>query len=245
MSTEPDRKSFAGAKKRDVTAIKTTIVFFVGWRTALGRRIGRALARRRRWAPSLPLDVWLLQRKAQGSRCVRLLCHVCISSVWARHGMDPKLLAYGLAAFIGATVGALVVLPLAKTTRCATVVASFDIRDGGDGLGRLRYGAYWRYHVHTVAPVGLFAVAAIGMLVGALTQAGTLPAVSLWSLASTSPAISAPFQAITTSLLVIVLAALLPAWGYGQRGLVDTDYSGATITGGILGGIGGGIILLL
>ena len=36
---------------------------------------------------------------------------------------------------------------------------------------------------------------------------------------------------------------MLPAWGYGQRGLVDTDYSGAAIMGGVLGGVGGGIVL--
>jgi uncharacterized membrane protein YfcA len=85
----------------------------------------------------------------------------------------------------------------------------------------------------------------IGLLVGALTQAGTLPGGLLMVAGLYYLGHFAAVPAIATSLLVIVLAALLPAWGYGQRGLVDTDYGGATIAGGMLGGFGGGLLLAM
>ncbi len=244
MSTEPTRP-LRRRKKLNVTAIKTTIVFFVGMATALGGAL-TGLAPQTALAPSLRWMLGFAAEKAQGT-ALRFVCFAMFAAlvgVAIGHGIDIKVLGYGLSAFVGATVGALVVLPLAKTTALRGSRRLFLTAGMGVTLWVVTDSARLSaYHIHTVAPAGLLVVAGIGLAAGALTQAGALPGGLLMVAGLYYLGHFSAVQAIATSLLVIVLAAVLPAWGYGQRGLVDTDYSGATITGGILGGIGGGIVL--
>lgn len=244
MSTEPTQP-LRRRKKLNVTAIKTTIVFFVGMATALGSALS-GLAPQAALAPALRWMFGFAPEKAQGS-ALRFVCFAVFAAlvgIGIGHGVDGKLLGDGVAAFVGATLGALLVLPLAKTTALRGSRRLFLTAGMGVTLWVVTDSARLsEYHVHTVAPVGLLAVAAIGLAVGALTQAGTLPGGLLMVAGLYYLGHFGAVQAIATSLLVIVLAALLPAWGYGRRGLVDTDYGGAAITGGILGGIGGGIVL--
>ena len=244
MSTEPTRP-LRRRKKLNVTAIKTTIVFFVGMTTALGSAL-TGLAPQTALAPSLRWMLGFAPEKAQGT-ALRFVCFAIFAALVGSiigHGFDRMLLASGMAAFVGATIGALIVLPISKQT--ALLGSRRLFLTAGMGLTLWVVNDSVRlsgYHVHTVAPVGILAVAGIGMAVGALTQAGALPGGLLMVVGLYYFGHFSAFQAIEASLLVIVLAALLPAWGYGQRGLVDTDYSGATITGGILGGISGGLAL--
>jgi uncharacterized membrane protein YfcA len=244
MSTEPTRR-LRRRKKLNVTAIKTTVVFFVGLVTALGGAL-TGLAPQTALAPSLRWMLGFSQEKAQGS-ALRFVCFTMVAAlvgIAVGHHVDAMLLGYGLAAFVGATVGALAALPLTKQTALrgsrrvfvtlAMLFTAWIVTDAVR-LSILR--------PHPVAPVGLLAIVAIGFGVGALTQAGTLPGGLLMVAGLYYLGHFSAVQAIATSLLVIVLAALLPAWGYGQRGLVDTDYAGAAITGGILGGIAGGFAL--
>jgi uncharacterized membrane protein YfcA len=245
MSTEPTQP-LRRRKKLNVTAIKTTIVFFVGMATALGSAL-TGLAPQAALAPSLRWMFGFAPEKAQGS-ALRFVCFAVFAAlvgVSIGHGVNSAmLLGNGIAAFLGATVGALIVLPIAKTTALTASRRLFLTAAMGVTLWVVTDSARLNeYHVHTVAPVGLLAVAGIGLLVGALTQAGVLPGGLLMVAGLYYLGHFGAVPAIATSLLVIVLAALLPAWGYGKQGLVDTDYGGATITGGILGGIGGGIVL--
>ena len=245
MSTEPTQPVRKRKKKLNVTAIKTTIVFFVGMAVALGSAL-TGLAPQAALAPSLRWMLGFSQDKAQGT-ALRFVCFAVLAAlvgIGIGHGVDGSVLGYGLTAFVGATAGALIVVPL--VTKTALVGSRRLFLTAGMGVtlwvvtdsARLSF-----YHLHTVAPVGLLMVAGIGLAVGALSQAGGLPGGLLMVAALYYVGHFAAVPAIATSLFVIVLAALLPAWGYGQRGLVDTDYSGAVITGGILGGIGGGFVL--
>lgn len=247
MSTEPTqplrkRKN----KKLNVTAIKTTIVFFVGMVYAFGGAL-TGLAPQTALAPSLRWMFGFAAEKAQGA-ALRFACYTMFAAligVSIGHGIEGALLLKsGIAAFVGATLGALIALPLAKTTALrgsrrllltAGMALMVWVLNDAVRLGIM--------HPHAVAPVGMLLVAGIGLAVGALSQAGGLPAGLLMVSGLYLVGHFSAAQAISTSLLVIVLASLLPAWGYAQRGLVDPDYGGATIAGGILGGIGGGIVL--
>ena len=243
MATEPTQP-LRRRKKLNVTAIKTTVVFFFGMATALGSAL-TGLAPQIALAPSLRWMLGFAEEKAQGT-ALRFACFAMLAALvgaFIGHGFDGMLLAYGAAAFVGATVGALIVLPIARQT---ALRGRRLFLTGGMGItlwvvtDAARLGGY---HVHTAAPVALLAVAGIGLAVGALTQAGGLPGGLLMVAGLYYLGHFGAWQSIGASLTVIVLAAILPAWGYGQRGLVDTDYSGATITGGILGGMGGGVLL--
>ncbi len=244
MSTEPTQP-VRRRKKLNVTAIKTSIVFFVGMATALGSAL-TGLAPQMALAPSLTWMLGFSPEKAQGT-ALRFVCFVLLAAlvgVGIGHGVNGMLLAYGLAAFVGAMVGALIVVPLAARTALSGSRRLFLTAGMGVTLWVISDSARLSlYHVHAVAPVGLLAVAGIGLAVGALTQAGALPVGLLMVAGLYFLGHFSAVQAIGTSLMVILLSALLPAWGYGQSGLVDADYSGAVITGGILGGIGGGIVL--
>lgn len=244
MSNEPTRP-LRRRKKLNVTAIKTTIVFFVGMATALGSAL-TGLAPQAALAPSLRWMLGFSQDKAQGT-ALRFVCFAVLAALGGAalgHGVNRTLIGHGIAAFVGATAGALLVLPLAARTALGGSRRLFLTAGMGIMLWLVsdcaRLGPY---HVHTVAPAGLLTVALIGLAVGALTQAGALPGGLLMVAGLYYLGHFGAIQAIATSLLVILLAAVLPAWGYGQRGLVDTDYSGAAITGGVLGGVGGGIVL--
>lgn len=245
MSTEPTQP-LRRRKKLNVTAIKTTIVFFVGMVIAVGGAL-TGLAAQAALAPGLRWMLGFAPEKAQGA-ALRFVCFAMFAAlvgVSIGHGIEARLLlGSALAAFVGATLGALLVMPLAKAAAirasrrlfltAAMAVLLWTLNDSAR-LGGL--------HTHHIAPAGLLVVAGIGLAVGALTQVGGLPGgmlmvTGLYFLGGFSAT-----QAIATSLLVIVLAALLPAWSYAQRGLVDPDYGGPTITGGILGGFGGGIVL--
>jgi uncharacterized membrane protein YfcA len=244
MSTEPTQP-VRRRKKLNVTAIKTTIVFFVGMATALGSAL-TGLAPQTALVPSLTWMLGFAPEKAQGT-ALRFVCFVVLATLAGLgigHGVNGILLGYGVAAFVGAMLGALIVVPLAARTALSGSRRLFLTAGMGVMLWVISDSARLSlYHVHAVAPVGLLAVAGIGLAVGALTQAGALPGGLLMVAGLYFFGHFSAVQAIGTSLMVILLAALLPAWGYGQSGLVDTDYSGAVITGGILGGIGGGIVL--
>ena len=244
MSNEPTQP-LRRRKKLNVTAIKTTIVFFVGMATALGSAL-TGLAPQAALAPSLRWMLGFTDEKAQGT-ALRFVCFTVFAALVGLgigHGVNAVFLGYGFAAFVGATVGALVVLPLAVSTGLRNSRRLFLTAGMGITLWVVSDSARLSlYHLHTVAPVGFPAVLGIGLAVGALTQAGALPGGLLMVAGLYYAGRFGAVQSIAVSLLVILLAALLPAWGYGKRGLVDTDYSGATITGGILGGIGGGIVL--
>jgi len=244
--TKPLRKRKRLNKKLNVTAIKTTIVFFVGMATGFGSAL-TGLAPQTGLGPALRWMLGFAPEKAQGT-ALRFVCYVLFAAlvgVSIGHGVEaPLLLGSGLAAFVGATLGALIALPLAKLTALRASRRLFLTA----GMGVMLYlvtdsARLGLYHVHDVSPVNLFAVAGIGLLAGALTQAGALPGGLLMVAGLYYVGHYSAVQAIATSMLVIVMASLLPSWGYAQRGLVDTDYSGAMITGGILGGITGGIIL--
>ena len=176
MSTEPTRP-LRRRKKLNVTAIKTTIVFFFGMATALGSAL-TGLAPQTALAPSLRWMLGFAEEKAQGT-ALRFACFAMLAALvgaFIGHGFDAMLLAYGAAAFVGATVGALIVLPIARQTALRGSRRLF--LTGGMGItlwvvtDSARLGGY---HVHTAAPVGLLAVAGIGLAVGGLTQAGGLP----------------------------------------------------------------------
>jgi uncharacterized membrane protein YfcA len=83
----------------------------------------------------------------------------------------------------------------------------------------------------------------LGLGTGALSQSLSLPSGLLLIPALYYFAGFAPYEAIGIAVMVVALAAVLPAWGYTQRGLFEKVYGTPATYGGILGGVLGGLTL--
>ena len=163
------------------------------------------------------------------------------------------LLIGGLLIFVGATIGAVLTARFAPKPYQVGKRRIFQTIGVGVGLfvitqvrliavtstyGEAHY-ALWHSFPHYAWPALLL----LGALVGGMTQvlglsSGVLMVPALYFLGGYTAA-----QAATLSLLVVVLASLLPAWSYSRRGLVDATYSLPAALGGLFGGLLGGLTL--
>ncbi len=243
MSLEPPQP--VRKRKLNVSAIKLTIVFFAGMAIAVGSAL-TGLAPQTALAPSLTWMLGFTPEKALGSamRYATYVLLAVIVGVFVGHGIAAVAIGKGVVAFIGATLGALLALPLAPQAANRRLKQLFLTVGIGLTLFVVQDAARISlYHVHLSEPVSLLACLGIGLAVGALTQFTSLPGGLLMVIALYYVGRFGAVQAISTSLIVIMLAAVLPALGYAKRGQVDQEYNGAAITGGILGGFGGGLVM--
>lgn len=244
MSVEPPQRT-RKRKKLNVSAIKLSIVFFVGMAVAIGSAL-TGLAPQTALAPSLTWMFGFAPKKALGSS-LRFAVYAVFAAVVGfliGHGSGDGVALRSLAAFLGATLGAMIIHPLAFRfdsrgvkvffLTVGIVLTLWVVMDAA----RLNL-----YHTHMVLPASAAICLLIGLGVGALTRLSGLPGGVLMVAALYYLGRFSALEAAAASLMVIVLAAILPAWGYAKSGLVDQDYIGAAITGGILGGFGGGLVL--
>ncbi len=255
-SSAPPARRLRKRKPLNLPMIKSMIVMITGGFTALGSAltgIGAQVA----YAPML---TWMLGFNAEKAKGTALRYTVFVSlaaviGVFIRGmlaGLNTGQLAtyvgMGLLLSLGATLGAMISIPLApRPTQVARkrlmqsvgVLFSLFIVIQAGNLTRLTINSLHYAHWNS-----WWALLGIGLVVGILTQGtglagGVLMVPALYFLGGFSA-----FDAVTLSLLVIVLVSWLPAWSYDKKGLVDATYGNYAVAGGLLGGLLGGWLLL-
>jgi uncharacterized membrane protein YfcA len=169
----------------------------------------------------------------------------------------PWHIVRGLLLMIGSTIGAILAVrftPKASATALlrglqsiGVVVAIFTVTEA------MHLSAVTRSNTHYAQLSAWWQILLLGLAVGALTQvtrlaAGTLLVPALYFLTAVPNGYLGlrpltPAEAVIESLVVVVLAAILPAWGYSQRKLADSTYLFPATLGAIVGGALGGMLL--
>jgi|SRR5579871_4628230 len=258
-------------KPLNLVRIKSVIVFVVGSLTALGGAI-TGLGAQVAFAPMLTWMLGFNAEKAQATamRYAAFAAAASVFGAYAAHqmgyGANPaagvqqevsaaqfwpgNLLLSGLLIFLGATIGAIFTAGLAPKPHQVGRRRIFQTMGVGLGIlviseARLHLAAGTAHIAlwHNMPHLAWLALLAMGIVVGGLTQVmglsgGVLMVPALFFLGGYTAG-----QAATLSLLVVCLAALLPAWSYGRRGLVDTTYATPAVVGGLFGGLMGGLLL--
>ena len=238
----------------NVGKIKATIVFGVGWITALFSGL-TGLGAQAAYAPMLTWMLGYAPEKAQGTALNygAWTAGAAVMGAMAAGAMPSGFVLSGVMLLIGAIVGAIVAVPLAKQLQgqgwkrlfqsigiaLMLVVIVQTSHTGSLYTGRPNL-AEWN------SP-GLLLL--LGLGVGAATQVlglagGTLlvPALYLFSgIRNGNNNQAAP--AVGLSLFVIALASALPALAYNRKGLVDDTLRTEIIAAGLLGGFCGGWLL--
>ena len=250
MSEQTSDSSKRKARRRgplNIMGIKRGIVLVSGFFTALVSVI-TGLGAQMAFAPML---IWMLGFSAEKSQGTALRYAVfaaltgLLGALFLQRGLLTTL-PDGLPLFLGATFGAVLA---AKATPAPTNfsarrifqtigvgVTLFVIVQAGQ---RSLFGPTAGFRGSTFPTLLLF-----GAVTGAISQSMTLPSGLLLIPALTFWGGYHAVQAILLSLVVVLLAGLLPAWSYGRRGLSDRFYGDAAILGGLPGGFLGGILLL-
>lgn len=263
MGSSMRRASGSGKRRRlDIGKIKLVIVTLVATITAFCSGLTGVTGQ----VAFAPMLTWMLgfgAEKAQGTalRFTAAAACACVLGVWIRGpisyhapGLEVALTYSALPSgviwralllFFGATLGAIgakSLTPPAEAIGRRRVFQGAGICIGiymaaqaahltGEGTAQLYH---WRH------PLAYFAM---GLVAGGLTQAlglasGVLVVPTLYYFGGCDFR-----QSVLLSLIVIGIAALLPAWSYGRRGLVDTRYGIVSIVGALVGGMGAGYLL--
>lgn len=243
----------------NIGKLKATIVFVVGWITALVSGI-TGLGAQAAYAPMLTWMLGYAPEKAQGTALnfAAWTAAAGVMGAYAAGAMPSGFIFSGVMLLIGAVLGAIVAAPLAIKFRgqnwrrmSATIGIALMLavivqasHTGGLFTGRPNI-AEW----HTP---GLLLL--LGVMSGAATQVlgftgGTLlvPALYFFSglqVVTKSGAINQAAPAVGLSLFVIALASVLPALAYNRKGLVDNILRTEIIAAGLIGGFCGGWLLV-
>jgi uncharacterized membrane protein YfcA len=251
----PSGASQSGRTRRrkplNVPLIKSMIVLFMGSLTAFGSALTGIGAQ----VVFAPLLTWMLGfslEKAKGT-ALRYTIFVSLSTligVFLVQGTG-NIVGYcwrGELLAIGATVGALMALPLApKPAQLArrrlmqslgVLLCLFVVIQAGH-LSRLTQDSLHYAHWNS-----WWALLILGTAVGILTQVtglagGVIMVPALYFLGGFNA-----FDSIALSLFVVALVSLLPAWSYSKQGIADTTYGNYAVIGGLIGGLLGGIALM-
>jgi uncharacterized membrane protein YfcA len=169
----------------------------------------------------------------------------------------PLHLMRGEFLLIGSTLGAILAArftPKATATgllralqSIGVVVAIFTVTEA------MHLTAVTRSNTHYAQLSSWWQIILLGVGVGAVTQitrlaAGTLMVPALYFLTAVPNTVLGlrpltPPEAVIESLIVVLLAALLPAWGYAQRKLIDGTYAFPAALGALVGGALGALLL--
>ncbi len=232
----------SGRRRRtlDISRIKVVIVVIsaavVGLLSSLAG-LGAHLA----YTPALE---WMLGFKTEKAHATAMRYALAASLTTVigyavGHYVVLYLMYYGLLLFAGATVGALFSAQLVKTSpdspsrsvfqALAMFLCVFII------VRTVRMTAFdLPYYFHWTGGIRLVAA---GAVIGALSQlTGITTGVLLYPCLHYLFGLTA-HDTVITALIVVVLAAILPTWSYGKQGLIDAQYGGTALVGGIIGGI--------
>jgi len=163
----------------------------------------------------------------------------------------------GLFLLIGSTIGAILTARftpkptatglLRALQSVGVIVAIFTVTEA------LHLTAVTRSNTHYAQLSAWWQILLLGLAVGAVTQitrlaAGTLMIPALYFLTAVPNSVLGlrpltPAEAVIEALIVVLLAALLPAWGYSQRKLVDGTYLFPATLGALVGGAIGAMLL--
>ncbi len=253
--------NWRSARRRplNIGKLKATIVFVIGWITALVSGI-TGLGAQAAYAPMLTWMLGYAPDKAQGT-ALNFAAWTAVAGVLAAYAagaMPTGFILSGVMLLIGAVIGAIVAAPVARKLQgqgWRRMSASIGIalmlavivqasHSGGLFTGRPNI-AEW----HTP---GLLLL--LGLASGVATQVlglggGTLlvPALYFFSgirVVTINGAINQAAPAVGLSLFVIALASALPAMAYNRKGLVDTALRTEIIAAGLIGGFCGGWLLV-
>ncbi len=254
-----------GGRKLNISGIKTVIVALAATATAIGSALTGVGAQ----VAFSPMLTWMLGLPADTAQATAMRYGLFTSGAAVisaflyenrdghAHTSDSSvrfLLIAGMVLFIAATLGATLAATIAMKLKRngVTVLASQSIRrffhTAAIGVGffvliqarqitsfNTGHMAHWQT---------LSGLVAMGIIVGALTQllglvSGALMVPSLYFCCGFGA-----HSAVILSLLVILLASVLPAWSYARKGLIVPRYGNAAVIGGIIGGCLGGMILV-
>ena len=231
----------------NIPVLKRTIVLLAGGVTGLGSvltGLGAQLA----FAPMLNWMLGFAPDKAQGT-ALRYALYVAlmglVGAMTAKSGMC-LLLPGCLLLFLSATTGAIL------TNRFTPAPQNFRMRRifqvGGIAVTLLtilnitqRNAFNMSYGFAGSPPLTLVL---FGLATGALSQVLSLPGGLLLIPALVFWGGYHAREAVLLALGMVLLASLLPTWGYGKRGLIDRFYGDAAIIGGMVGAFGGGMLLM-
>ncbi len=241
MNPSDDGKN-RGRRRRtlDITRIKVVVVVLTGAIVGLLSSLagqGSQLA----FSPALS---WMLGFKTEKAHATAMR-YALAAALTAVIGFGIKnhvivyLLQYGVLLFAGATFGALISAALVKTDTEAPSRSIFQaaamflcvfvlVRTVRLTPFDQPYFTHWH---SSLAFLGTgFVVGAISQLTGIASGILLYPAL-IYLFALTAR------DAVITSLIVVALAGILPSWSYSKRGLIDAQYGGAALAGGLAGGV--------
>lgn len=249
-------------KKLNQPLIKSLIVFVTAGMASLGSAV-TGLGAHLGFAPMLAWMFGYSLDKAQGTALRYSICAAisAIVTTLILQGHAMTHIAHGLLVVIGATIGAIAAAPitprptatgLLRTLQSIGVVAAiFTVTEA------THITAVTRSNSHYALFSAWWQLVLLGFAIGGITQAarltgGTLVVPALFFLTAVPDASAVnglrpltASEAVVESLIVVVVASLLPAWGYAQRRLADSTYLFPSIAGGLIGGILGGWLLTL
>ena len=175
------------------------------------------------------------------------------------HGHVFTHLLRGVILVIGATIGAVSASPitpkptatgLLRTLQAIAVIVSIFTITEATHLSTVAVN-----HSHYALFTALWQLLLLGIAAGAITQAGRLTGgvllvPTLFFLTAMPDAVHGlrpltASEAVIESLIVVLIAGLLPLWGYSQKGFVASTYLTAATLGGLIGGFAGGWLLTL
>jgi uncharacterized membrane protein YfcA len=230
----------------NIGAIKSNIVFVIGLSTALVGAV-TGLGTQVALAPMLTWMLGFSAEKAQATaiRFAAVAATAAVVGALVGGATPAAYFVRGLALFAGAVVGAIAGAPVSRrlqTTGGKRLTQSVGIMLMLAVIVQL--GRTGRFDLpnfaHLNAP-GMLVV--LGIVVGAFTQVLSLPSGALLVPALYFLGAFPPVHAIALSLLVVVLASLLPAISYSRGGLADSRYLATTTLAAAFGGALGGRLL--
>jgi uncharacterized membrane protein YfcA len=223
-----------GRRKLNQPLIKSIIVLIAAAVTAAGSAItgiGAHLA----FAPTLTWMFGYAAEKAQGTalRFTLLAALTTLITCLVLQDHAATHITRGLLLVIGATLGAVIATPITVKAHAtgarralqaiAIIVAIFTITEAA------HLSALTRSEAHYAHWIAWWQLLLLGLGVGAITQAarltgGTLLVPALFFLTAVPDRLAATglrpltaAEAVIEALIVVFVAALLPAWGYAQR----------------------------